>query len=269
MTEVPAPPAAATFSTLDLFRVDGQTAIVTGGARGIGRVACLALAEAGAHVAVTDIDPDGARRTAAELRSAGRSASAHALDVTVEREISATFAAVRRTTGRIDILVNNAGYSPRAATTGIPLAAWEEVLRLNQTSVFLCCREAAPAMIEQQGGAIINIASIMGVTGGGAAPNLPYHATKGAVVNMTRSLACEWAGHGIRVNAVGPTYVKTDLTRPLLEHPDRVAYIESRTPLGRFAEVSEMAGGILYLASPAARMVTGHLLMIDGGWTAI
>lgn len=269
MVQVPAPPPASTFSALDLFRVDGQTAIVTGGANGIGRIAGLALAEAGAHVAVTDIDGDAAERTAAELRGAGRDASAHRLDVTAEGEIAEVFEAVRTATGRIDILVNNVGRSPRMATTEVPLATWEEVLRLNQTSMFLCCREAARTMLEQRRGAIVNISSIMGVTGGGAAPNLPYHATKGAVVNMTRSLACEWAGHGIRVNAVGPTYVKTDLTRPLLEQPERVAYIESRTPLGRFAEVSEMAGGILYLASPAASMVTGHLLMIDGGWTAI
>ncbi len=269
MSKVPPPPAADAFSVLDLFRLDGQTAIVTGGANGIGRMACLALAEAGAQVAVTDIDAAAAHRTAEEIRSTGRSASAHALDVTVEREIAETFAAISGATGRIDILVNNVGRSPRRAATEISLGAWEEILRLNQTSVFLCCREAATAMIRQQRGAIINISSIMGVTGGGAAPNLPYHATKGALVNMTRSLACEWAGHGIRVNAIGPTYVKTELTRSLLEQDDRVAYIESRTPLGRFAEVSEIAGGILYLASPAASMVTGHLLMIDGGWTAV
>ena len=269
MNDVPTPPPAATFSALDLFRVDGQTAIVTGGANGIGRIACLALAEAGAHVAVTDINLEAAERTAEELRSVGRAASVHKLDVMVERDIVDVFKAVRSTTGRIDILVNNVGRSPRMATTEVPLATWEEILRLNQTSMFLCCREAAQAMLEQKSGAIVNISSIMGVTGGGAAPNLPYHATKGAVVNMTRSLACEWADQGIRVNAIGPTYVKTDLTRPLLEQPERMAYIESRTPLGRFAEVSEIAGGILYLASPAASMVTGHLLMIDGGWTAI
>ncbi len=269
MNDVPTPPPAATFSALDLFRVDGQTAIVTGGANGIGRIACLALAEAGAHVAVTDINLEAAERTAEELRSVGRNASAHKLDVMVERDIVDVFKAIRSTTGRIDILVNNVGRSPRMATTEVALATWEEILRLNQTSMFLCCREAARAMLEQRSGAIVNLSSIMGVTGGGAAPNLPYHATKGAVVNMTRSLACEWADQGIRVNAIGPTYVKTDLTRPLLEQPERVAYIESRTPLGRFAEVSEIAGGILYLASPAASMVTGHLLMIDGGWTAI
>ena len=269
MTEVPTPPSAADFSVLDLFRLDGQTAIVTGGGNGIGRVACLALAEAGAHIAVTDIDPESAEQTAAELRAAGRDATAYRLDVTVEGDIVDVFRRISQQTGRIDVLVNNVGRSPRMSTTEVSLDLWEQVLRLNQTSMFVCCREAAQVMLKQGSGAIINISSIMGVTGGGAAPNLPYHATKGAVVNMTRSLACEWAGHGIRVNAIGPTYVKTNLTRPLLEQPERVAYIEARTPMGRFAEVSEMAGGILYLASPAASMVTGHLLMIDGGWTAI
>ncbi len=269
MAEVPDPPRAAEFSVLDLFRVDNQTAIVTGGGNGIGRIACLALAEAGAHVAVTDVNLEAAERTASELRDVGRQASAHKLDVTSEADVVNNFRAIHELTGRVDILVNNVGRSPRKPTEEVSLDAWEQVLRLNQTSTFLCSREAARFMLAERRGSIINIASIMGVTGGGAAPNLPYHATKGAVVNMTRSLACEWADRGIRVNAIGPTYVKTELVRPLLEQPERVAYIEARTPMGRFAEVSEIAGGVLYLASSASSMVTGHLLMIDGGWTAI
>lgn len=269
MPEVPDPPAAADFRVLDLFRLDGRTAVVTGGARGIGRIAAIALSEAGAGVAVADVDGDAAGATADEIAALGREAFALRMDAGSEDDVRAAFDETARRTGRIDVLVNSAGISPREPAESMSLGLWEEVVRVNQTSVFLCCREAARHMLAGEGGSIVNVASIMGVTAGGAAPNLPYHATKGAVVNMTRSLANEWGGRGVRVNAIGPTYVRTGLIAPLLADPGKVAHVESRTPLGRFAEVEEMAGGILYLASPASSMVTGAVLMIDGGWTAI
>ncbi len=267
MTDITPPPAS--FSALDLFRLDGKTALVTGGARGIGRIACIALSEAGASVAVGDVDAVAAKEIAAELTALGRDVFAVRMDVTSEDEIRQAFDATAKRTGRIDVLVNNAGGTQRDDAESIPLSLWENIIRLNQTSVFLCSREAARHMLPADGGSIINIASIMGVVGGGATPNLPYHATKGAVINMTRSLASEWGEKRIRVNAIGPTYVKTDLTAAIRADASRVAHVESRTPLGRFAEVEEMAGGILYLASPASSMVTGAVLMIDGGWSAI
>ena len=124
-------------------------------------------------------------------------------------------------------------------------------------------------MLRQQIGSIINLASIMGLVGGGFYPNFPYHATKGAVVNMTRALAAEWAPHGVRVNAIAPTFVKTNLTAPLRSDEERTRIVIERTPMGRFAEPEELAGPFLFLARPASSMVTGHILAVDGGWTAI
>ena len=257
------------FSALAQFRIDGDVAVVTGGGAGIGRVACLALAEAGAHVSVTDLDAPAAERVAREIVAAGGHAEARELDVADAEAIPRVLGAIADARGRLDVLVNNAGVALREATTALALEDWERIVRINQTAVFLCSREAARVMIAHRAGRIINIASIMGLVGGGFYPNLPYHATKGAVVNMTRALAAEWAPHGIRVNAIAPTFARTELTSRLRQDADKVRIIEERTPLGRFAEPEEMAGGILYLASPASSMVTGHVLAIDGGWTAI
>ena len=151
----------------------------------------------------------------------------------------------------------------------MPLEVWDRITQMNQTQVFVCSREVGKHMIRGKKGSIINLASIMGVVGGGFYPNLPYHATKGAVVNMTRALAAEWAAHGIRVNAIAPTFVKTELTEKLRADAEKVKIVEERTPMGRFAEPEEMAGAFLFLASPASSMVTGHTLLVDGGWTAI
>jgi len=257
------------FSVLAQFRIDGDVAVVTGGGAGIGRVACLALAEAGAHVWVTDIDGTAAERVAREITGAGRTADWRALDVADLDAIPRVFGAVAEDRGHIDILVNNAGIALREATATLSVEDWERIVRINQTAVFLCSREAGRPMLANRSGRIVNVVSIMGLVGGGFYPNLPYHATKGAVVNMTRALAAEWAAHGVRVNAVAPTFVRTELTARLRQDADKVRIIEERTPLGRFAEPEELAAGILYLASPASSMVTGHVLAIDGGWTAI
>lgn len=261
--------ADAAFSALKLFRVDGEIAVVTGGAAGLGRIAALSLAEAGARVCVTDIDRDRAAETVAEITEAGGKADTWPLDVTDNDAICRVIAAIAAQHGTIDILVNNAGAAERQATETMPLEVWERIVQINQTQLFVCSREAGKHMLAQNKGAIINVASIMGLVGGGLYPNLPYHATKGAVVNMTRALAAEWASRGVRVNAIAPTFTNTALTIPLRQDPDMVARIEDRTPMGRLAEPEEMAGAILYLASPASAMVTGHTLPIDGGWLAI
>ena len=260
---------AKPFSALALFRIDDDVAMITGGAAGLGRIAALTLAEAGAHVCVTDIDLDRARQTVDEITDAGGAADARRLDVMDNDDIVNVVADIAREHGHIDILVNNAGSAQRDATENLPIEVWDRIMQMNQTQVFVCSREVGKHMIRQKGGRIINLASIMGLAGGGFYPNFSYHATKGAVVNMTRALAAEWATHGIRVNAIAPTFTKTDLKLPMQRDNEKVAIIQQRTPMGRFAEPEEMPGAFLYLASPASSMVAGHTLPVDGGWMEI
>ena len=251
------------------FRLDGSVAIVTGGGSGIGRSTCLAMAQAGATVAVIDRDGAAAEAVAREIAEQGGSASAHEADVSDEAAVEKLFARIAREAGQIDILVNNAGMAIRKASVELPLAEWDKVMAVNMTGVFLCSRIAARHMIARgKGGAIVNTASIMGLSGGGLYPNISYQTSKGAVVNMTRALAVEWASHNIRVNAVAPTYVTTPFIAPLLAQPELITKIKAMTPLGRLAEPEEVALAILFLASPAASMITGHTLAVDGGFLA-
>jgi NAD(P)-dependent dehydrogenase (short-subunit alcohol dehydrogenase family) len=251
---------------LALFRLDGEVAVVTGGANGIGRAAAEALAAAGGRVAVFDRDAEAARGAAEAI---GRGAEGYGVDVADEAQVEAGFAAVRQRHGRVDVLFNNAGIAIRHPSTELPLEDWNKVVAVNMTGVFLCARAAARHMIEGgRGGRIVNTASIMGLSGGGLYPNISYQATKGAVVNMTRALAVEWAKSGIRVNAVAPTWVKTPFIAGLLEKPELVREIERVTPLGRLAEPEDIVGAVLFLASRASAMVTGHVLAVDGGFLA-
>jgi NAD(P)-dependent dehydrogenase (short-subunit alcohol dehydrogenase family) len=225
---------------LALFRLDGEVAVVTGGANGIGRAVAEGFAAAGARVAVLDRDGEAARRAAEAI---GEGADWHGVDVAEEAQVEAAFAAVRQRHGRVDVLFNNAGIAIRRPSTELPLDDWNKVLAVNMTGVFLCARVAARHMIEGgRGGRIVNTASIMGLSGGGLYPNISYQATKGAVVNMTRALAVEWAKSGIRVNAVAPTWVRTPFIAGLLEKPELVREIERVTPLGRLAEPEDVVG---------------------------
>jgi len=251
-------------SALDRFRLDGQVAVITGGARGIGRATAEAFVAAGARAILVDRDFDEASKAAAALSNA----EAHALDVTLEAEVDRFFEDLVARHGRIDVLVNNAGASIRKPTTGLSKAEWDTVIAVNQTAVFLCSRAAARHMLARKSGAIVNLASIMGSSGGGLYPNIAYQASKGAVVNMTGAMAIEWAKDGIRVNAVAPAWVRTSFIAPILAKPELIAAIEGVTPMGRLVEAEEVAAAILYLASPAASMTTGHVLAVDGGFLA-
>ena len=186
-----------------------------------------------------------------------------------EAAIVRTVAEIADAFGRIDILVNNAGITKRVPTVEFASEDWHRIIDINLTGAFVACREAGRHMLAAGSGRIVNIASIMGLSGGGLFPSIAYHASKGGLVNITRGLAAEWAQRGIRVNAIAPTFVSTRLTENLRRDEAMVAAIEGRTPMGRFAEPEELAGGILYLASRASSMVTGHVLAIDGGWLAI
>jgi NAD(P)-dependent dehydrogenase (short-subunit alcohol dehydrogenase family) len=249
--------------------MDGAVAVVTGGARGIGRATALALADAGAVTIVADLDAEASAEAVAEIGAHGGRAWAHAADVTREDSVDALFAAAAEREGRVDILINNAGIAIRRPAVDLSLDDWDKVVAVNMTGMFLCARSAARYMIARgAGGAVVNVASIMGLSGGGLYPNISYQTSKGAVVNMTRALAIEWAPHGIRVNAVAPTYVRTRLIAPLLESAELTARILAMTPLGRLAEPEDVAAAIAFLASPAAGMITGCVLPVDGGFLA-
>ncbi|MDR3472462.1 MAG: SDR family oxidoreductase [Devosia sp.] len=253
---------------LQHFRVDGQAVIVTGGGNGIGRAAALLLAAAGASVAVLDKHSEQAAAVAAEIAGTGGTATAYPVDVTDENGLTAAFDDFAGKGGRLDILVNNAGMAIRAPATELSLEDWNRVVAVNLTGMFLCARLAARHMRRfGTGGAIVNTASIMGLSGG-LYPNVAYQTTKGGVVNMTRALALEWAADRIRVNAVAPTYVNTRFIAALTGNAEVLATIKAATPMGRLAEPEEIAEAILFLASPAAAMITGTILPVDGGYLA-
>jgi len=245
-----------------------RVAVVTGGAKGIGWATVQALAETGAVPVLFDRDEAALAAAHDALTARAIEHLAVPVDITSEAAVDAAFAQVVSRDGRIDILVNNAGIAIRRPTIELSVADWQAVVDVNLSAVFLCCRAAARSMIPAGRGAIVNVASIMGLSGGGLYPNLSYQSTKGAIVNMTRALAVEWAGHGIRVNAVAPTWVRTDLTRGLFGDPDLLNRVLDMTPMRQLAEPADIADAIVFLASGRARLITGHTLPVDGGFLA-
>jgi NAD(P)-dependent dehydrogenase (short-subunit alcohol dehydrogenase family) len=260
-------------SGLAAFKLNGQVALITGGGSGIGRASAMAMVSAGASVCVMDQNREAGQAVVDEIVALGdgfeKRAVAVAADVTQEDQVEAAVAQAIKQLGGLTILVNCAGIAIREATIDLPLEDWQKVLDVNLTGVFLCARHGARKMLEaKQGGSIINVASIMGLSGGGLYANISYQSTKGAIVNMTRALAVEWAADNIRVNAVAPTWVNTPFISGLTAEPALMAEMKRVTPLGRLADPEEVANAILYLASPASAMVTGHILAVDGGFLA-
>jgi NAD(P)-dependent dehydrogenase (short-subunit alcohol dehydrogenase family) len=241
----------------------GRAVLVTGGTQGIGRAIAEQFLAHGADVVVC------ARHAPASPPAAGaRTAGFEPCDVRDAAGVAQLIEAVMARHGRIDVLVNNAGIGGRMATVELPSERWRQVHAVNLDGSFFCARAVGRHMLAARRGAVVNLASIMGLVGGGHYPNPAYHSAKGAIVNLTRALACEWAGHGVRVNAVAPTFARTRLTEPLLADQDMAARLVRDTPMGRFVEAEEVAAAILFLASDAASMITGVTLPVDGGWTA-
>ena len=252
----------------DRFDVRGRVCLVTGAGRGIGRDLALALAEAQAHVAAADVDGASAADTAKEITTHGGRALGVAMDVTRADSVAAAMAEVEAFGGRVDVLVNNAGVNVLKPTDAITAEEWNRVFAVNVTGVFLCSQHVARVMRRHGGGRIINIASIFGLVGPVLHAATPYAASKGAVISLTRALAIEWARDGIRVNAIAPTYVRTDMTRARVDDPDHRALMLERTPLQRILEPDDLVGALLFLASAASEFVTGHVLAVDAGWLA-
>jgi len=253
------------------FRLDGSVALVTGTGSGMGKAFAIALAQYGADVALTELPGKEAlaEETAAQVRAAGRRALVIPLDVTRLPMIQAMVDRVVSEWGRIDILVNNAGMNIRRMAVDVTEDDWDKVLDTDLKGVFFVAQAVGKHMIGRgQGGKIVNMASQIGLVAYHS--RIAYCAAKAGVINMTRVLAFEWARYKIKVNAVAPTFVNTPFVEKLLKEDAELRQdVLNRIPLGRVAEVEDVVGAVIYLASPASDMVTGHTLLVDGGWTAV
>ncbi|MDD3826680.1 MAG: 2-dehydro-3-deoxy-D-gluconate 5-dehydrogenase KduD [Anaerolineae bacterium] len=253
-------------SILDLFRLDGKVALVTGVGRGLGQAMALALAEAGADVA--GLYQNYYAETQARVEALGRRFLPLHCDLqqATVAELRDAVDQVVRGLGRLDILVNNAGTTRRAPALEFDERDWDLVIQVNLKALFFLSQAAARVMVEQGGGKIINIASMLSYQGGILIP--AYTAAKSGVAGLTRALANEWAARGVNVNAIAPGYMATDNTAPLRADPVRNEAILARIPAGDWGEANDLQGAVVYLASEASRYVHGSLLVVDGGWLA-
>lgn len=252
-------------SILDRFRLDGKTALVTGAASGLGSAIAIALAEAGAAVACHG-NRRPAEATCRLIRALGRKAESFSADLGTPNGAELLFDAVASAMGAPDILVNNAGTIHREAAEDLSMDSWMQVLQVNLNSVFRLSQLAGREMLSRKQGKIINIASLLSFQGGICVP--AYTASKGAVAQLTKALANEWAGRNVQVNAIAPGYFSTDNTTALRQDEARSQQILDRIPAGRWGEPEDLAGAAVFLASPASNYVNGEILVVDGGWMA-
>jgi 2-deoxy-D-gluconate 3-dehydrogenase len=246
------------------FRLDGRVALVTGASRGLGAAMARALAEAGADVALHASREPPAKTAEAMAAECSVRATCVTADLSKPDAPERLVASALDAMGRLDILVNNAGIIRRAAAADYADVDWDDVIAVNLSSVFRMCRAAGRHMLERGAGKIVNVASLLSFQGGIRVP--AYAAAKGGVAQLTKALANEWAGRGINVNAIAPGYMRTDNTKPLAEDPARSKEITARIPAGRWGEPDDLAGAVVFLASPAADYIHGHVLVVDGGW---
>jgi NAD(P)-dependent dehydrogenase (short-subunit alcohol dehydrogenase family) len=251
-----------------IFSLTGQTAVVTGSASGLGRSFAYALAEAGADLVLIDINADGLRQSSDHITAMGRRAFAYTVDVSDEAQVAAAFEKINAAVGPIDILVNNAGIGDTTPSKIHEYSTkdWQKIISINLNSVFYCSREALKVMFARKRGKIINIASIWGLVGGGFITASGYATSKGAVVNLTREMALQYASHGVQINAICPGFHRTNLGD--FDDQDFANLIISHTPAGRIAEADELQGTIIYLASSASNYMSGSIITVDGGFVA-
>lgn len=269
--------SAAASAEARLFSLEGETALVTGASRGLGKAIAIALARAGANVMCVSSKPGGTAVTAAEIRSLGRAAWELAADLSERGQVeqladdAERLVAARGGNGAaeergIAILVNNAGAIRRTPAVDYSREDWDYVLRTNLDSTFVLCQRFGRSMVARHKGKIINVASLLAFSGGITVP--AYTASKHAVAGLTKALANEWAKEGVQVNAIAPGYFRTDNTEALRGDAKRSAEILARIPAGRWGEPEDLTGAVVFLASSASNYVNGHVLVVDGGWMA-
>ncbi len=251
---------------MKIFDLSGKIAMVTGSTRGLGEVAAMALAKAGADVAVCGRNRTKLDRVSTAIKDLGRDSAGFELDVTSKKKVHEGVDRILKHFGKVDILVNNAGVNHRVPVLEFSEEAWDMVINTNLKGYFLVAQAVAPQMLERGYGKVINMSSILGTI---ALPNqLAYASSKGGVDQMTKVMALEWAKQGVRVNAIGPTYFETELVTPIRNDPARFNFINERTPMGRWGHLPELEGIVIFLAASASDFITGQTIYIDGGWTA-
>lgn len=248
------------------FRIDGKVALVTGGTKGIGLATAKGLASAGANVVVASRNQKDCDRVADELKTMSVNAMGVAADITDIQQVEELVDAVWKAFGKVDVLVNNAGAALTKPAEEITEQEYDHLIAVDQKSVFLVSQAVGRKMIQQQSGTIINMASMLGLVA--EKQVLPYCVAKGGVIQMTKALALEWARHGINVNAICPGYIITPMNEKDMENETIRNHILKNIPMRRFGQTEEIAAAAVYLASPAARYMTGQCMVIDGGWTA-
>ena len=255
----------ATF-TLDRFRLDGKTALVVGGNKGLGQAMALGLAAAGADVCIASRGPEGLKETAEAVTKLGRKGESIAADVTQEKQVEKMVARALDLYGKIDVLVNSQGAVHLQPIAEFDTDAWQKVIDVNLKSVFLCCKHVGRVMLKQGKGKIINISSVRGFQG--RAEDAAYAPSKGAVNQLSRSLAIEWGPKGINVNTIAPVFTLTAISASYFNDPAKMAWVLGRIPMKRVGQLEDLFGPVVFLASEASNFVNGHVLLVDGGWVA-
>lgn len=247
-----------------LFDLGGRRALVVGGGTGLGQAMAVALAHTGADVCVAGLASPGLEETASAVAALGRRGEFIAFDATDEAEVERVVRDVAERLGGLDILVNSQGTVHLQESAELDMAAWQRVIDVNLKSVVLCCKHAGRLMLAAGRGKIINISSVRAFQG--RAQDLAYAPSKGAINQLTRSLAIEWGPRGINVNAIAPVFTLTAINRSLLAEPSKLEWVMSRIPMKRLGELEDLFGPVIFLASDASNFVNGHVLPVDGGW---